>query len=179
MNTFLDDYPPFAPDFDLTDRRYTTWSQEEAQRYFDWFMGIKESRRVFVEQFLALDQRLAGEARILAINDVVSALPVEQMRGPSGMIPIAYSLGADIGLVLADAIEHSAGQERLWWQIVDDDEVAHVSYRLPALHGFMNNNDLDPVLIGKNMLGRVVRGKSAGLDTAYRHWMTLVEVGEP
>ena len=167
----LENYPVFAPPFDLPDRRHTMWSRADAERYFEWFMSVKDHRIAWAHEFLALSPEVRGEQKIRQLDESIERMDCRPWKQESGMIPIAYSPGVDVGLLFADTIEGEAGEGVLWWAIDEPKEKLYISYRLPTLHGFENGLALDPVLVGTNTLLRVVvDDQPPDLVAPYRTW---------
>jgi hypothetical protein len=174
MTTSLDEYPIFAPDFPLPDRHGTPWSIEDARQYFEWFMITKDSRIAILHSYLHLSPTETGKQRIIELERKLVHRYDPSWKSGSGMISRAYSLGADVGIVFADIIEHEAVDQILSWIINNPKDPRHISFRLPVLSGFRKHMVLDPVLIGTNTLLGVVRDRPSGLVQAYHYWTALL-----
>lgn len=140
-------YPIFSPPLELASKPPKDWSKADAEKYFEWFVGVCSERVNGLLGFLGLHESKDAAPLLTDVQEKLQTLLTGEpftMEGPSGrsLTNEGYAIAADAGLLVAQLlIEHADG--RVQWEILRRPKTDQ-SFNLPVLVGF-DSVHLDPV----------------------------------
>jgi|HubBroStandDraft_3_1064219.scaffolds.fasta_scaffold34646_1 hypothetical protein len=166
-------YPVFAPPPELAVVRRRDWNRKQAAMYRDWLIDAIDLRIANLLEFIEVGPP-ARPTDLGTIGQKVEQflrMPAFSTTGPSGptLTNEGHALAADVGLLVAKLLRDI--HPTLHWDIVRAPKT-DMSYNLPVLAGFVNEQVLDPVEGGIGEARAVLKGKAtsdAWLKT-YEFW---------
>lgn len=176
-------YPMFIPPSELWQKDRTTWSKQEADRYFAWLMSCKDQRVLSMLAFLGGSEAGDSIPHLLAVGR--AALPhlrdekfATSDGGVGYLTDAGYALAADLGLLLADRLIRKGG-DRIKWKTLRGGK-KHISYNMPVLTGFGPGepSTVDPILASIGLSSGVVSGRrdERAWVGAFEHLVTRIPV---
>lgn len=125
----MEDYKMFIAPEELAQKGSLNWTKKEAESYFNWFIGIKESRiRYFIDFFNLVDftptkdkfVKLYHKLDVLLATNKYSHDSSEQYEGfykhgkSMDLTDRGYSVGADLGLWIYSVVESESSFHFTW-----------------------------------------------------------------
>lgn len=180
-------------------KEFLTFSQAETQKYYQWFLNIRNNRLTHLCSFLfsnnedCLNEKNLNVIEMFLMNSV-SIIPkpleqfhTEQEKIPPHLKPFAkpddylfdkrtISVCYDIGIFLGELIIKL--DNKINWELESDDK--YVDYGQPVLKKGKIKFDVNPFSVAKNMAAKVYKGtySEKQISTAFTVWKKAFKVGE-
>lgn len=153
------DYQPYILPGELGEKTPQEWSRSEASAYAEWLHRCRGERVKALARFFGIDEFASPVSLLGPLGERVAAAVIRQPFSKNGKLTnLGHALGADMGLLLAAAIQHDHPDLR--WEIVRKPK-SDVSYNQPVLIGF-GAVPLDPILVSMTQAFGIVMGRKDG-----------------
>lgn len=174
-------------------------NKKQAEQFFDWFTDNIDNRLTILKEFIDDDKVLLNyspdsliylwkwfEPYITTVQMSKKEILDEIKNRPSWMKDViledtreissfTLAVGIDIAIYFAETFRRN--NDGVHWGYIKKPK-NHISYNRPVLFGFVNNKDLNPILIIKNLTWKAidpdVKESSNLLYDIYNVWLDYI-----
>lgn len=159
----LDEYPPFLPSGDYTNRSPQEWTAAEAKVHYNWFLEVLEERTdallvFFGEEFDFNFCRMLDRLGCKIVPVLRMSYRVMGPFGDASLVEPALSMCIDMGMLIARCLLLIPDIKCRW--ILCKRGKTYIDYNQPVLLGFPDDPKygINPCGLSVNLAHGIVRG---------------------